>query len=117
MRPTAVLGDATATVVRSVTYDDRDVRPGALHCCLPGTRVDGHAFAGRARQAGAVAFICEHSLGDEVGEAPQLVVGAGRARPAMAQAACALFGDPAGSLVTVGVTGTNGKTTTTFFLR
>ena len=66
---------------------------------------------------GAVAFICEHSLGSLALGAPQLVVTPGSGRAAMARAASAFFGDPASSLRTVGVTGTNGKTTTTYLLR
>ncbi len=117
LRPASVIGDPSGTVVTSVTYDHRDVRPGALHCCLPGQNVDGHDFAAAARSAGAIAFVCERPLGDAAGGAAQLVFGSGGARPAMALAACALWSDPASSLRTVGVTGTNGKTTTTFFLR
>lgn len=117
LRPGLVIGDVADIVVTSVTYDHRDVRPGALHCCLPGDHVDGHVFAAAARRAGAVAFVCERPLGSEVGSAVQLVFGETGGRPAMAQAACALWDDPASSLRTVGVTGTNGKTTTTYFLR
>jgi len=117
LRPGSVIGDASGIVVTSVTYDHRDVRQGALHCCLPGQHVDGHDFAAAARSAGAVAFVCERPLGDAAQGAVQLVFGSGGARPAMALAACALWRDPASSLRTVGVTGTNGKTTTTFFLR
>ncbi len=117
LRPGMLIGDAAGVVVTSVTYDHRDVRPGALHCCLPGDHVDGHEFAAAARRAGAVAFVCERQLAGEAAGAVQLIFGAGGARPAMALAACALFDDPASSLRTVGVTGTNGKTTTTYFLR
>ena len=117
LRPPSVVGDPSGIVVTSVTYDHRDVRPGALHCCLPGHHVDGHDFAAAARSAGAVAFVCERPLGDAAAGAVQLVFGSGGGRRAMALAACALWRDPASSLRTVGVTGTNGKTTTTFFLR
>jgi len=117
LRPGLVIGDPSGVVIRLVTYDHRDVQPGALHCCLPGDHLDGHDFAAAARSAGAVAFVCERPLGDAAGGAVQLVFGKGGARPAMALAACALWRDPASSLRTVGVTGTNGKTTTTFFLR
>ena len=68
---------------------------------------------GRARSV----FVCERPLADVPAESVQLLVGQGGARPAMALAACVLWGDPASSLKTVGVTGTNGKTTTTYFLR
>ena len=115
--PAMIIGEVSGIVVTSVTYDHRSAGPGALHCCLPGDHLDGHEFAPAARRAGAVAFVCEHPLQDEAAEAVQLIVGPAGARPAMALAACVLWGDPAASLRTVGVTGTNGKTTTTYFLR
>jgi UDP-N-acetylmuramoyl-L-alanyl-D-glutamate--2,6-diaminopimelate ligase len=114
--PLAVLGDVGGTFVSDIVFDHRDVRPGALFCCLVGDHHDGHTFAGEAARAGAAAFICEHSLAD-VGRRPQLVVPPGSGRAAMALAACAFFDDPARSMTTVGVTGTNGKTTTSFILR
>jgi len=115
--PGRIIGDVSDIVVTSVTYDHRSAGPGALHCCLPGEHVDGHDFASAALDAGAVAFVCERPLEGEAAGAVQLIVGAARARPAMALAACALWSDPASSLKTVGVTGTNGKTTTTYYLR
>lgn len=117
VRPLAVLGDPAGVEVRAVAADHRDVIPGALFCCLPGAVHDGHAFAAAARAAGAVAFVSEHSLGPAPEFGVQLVVGPGAARAATAQAACAFYDDPARALRTVGVTGTNGKTTTTFLLR
>ncbi|MHB1986859.1 MAG: UDP-N-acetylmuramoyl-L-alanyl-D-glutamate--2,6-diaminopimelate ligase [Acidimicrobiales bacterium] len=89
---------------------------GALFCCLPGRDHDGHEYAAAARANGAAAFLCERDLGDSADGAIQLVVGPDRAREAMAHAACAFWGDPALSLKTIGVTGTNGKTTTTWLL-
>jgi UDP-N-acetylmuramoyl-L-alanyl-D-glutamate--2,6-diaminopimelate ligase len=112
----AVLGDPSHIMVRDVVFDHRQVRPGALFCCLPGEHRDGHEFAAAAYRAGAVAFVCEHSLRD-VGRAVQLVVTPGTARAAMAHVASAFFDNPAGAMRTVGVTGTNGKTTTTYLLR
>jgi UDP-N-acetylmuramoyl-L-alanyl-D-glutamate--2,6-diaminopimelate ligase len=117
LRPGRVVGDVSGIVVTSVTYDHRRVQPGALHCCLPGEHVDGHEFASAAARAGAVGLVCERPLGGEAAKVVQLVVGPAGARPAMALAACVLWNDPASSLTTVGVTGTNGKTTTTYFLR
>jgi UDP-N-acetylmuramoyl-L-alanyl-D-glutamate--2,6-diaminopimelate ligase len=113
--PLAVLGDARVSVT-DVVFDHRKVRPGALFCCLSGEHHDGHDFAHEARMMGAVAFICEHSLTNGVHGAAQLVVAPGQAREAMARAACAFFGEPASALRTVGVTGTNGKTTTTHLI-
>ncbi len=114
--------------VASVCYDHRKVRSqgdrlaglrpsGDLFCCLPGELHDGHDYAAQARAAGAVAFICERDLGDAAGGATQIIVGPGRAREAMAHAACLTWSDPAAKLRTVGVTGTNGKTTTTYLIR
>jgi UDP-N-acetylmuramoyl-L-alanyl-D-glutamate--2,6-diaminopimelate ligase len=125
--PVQMMGDA-ATGIVGVRFDDRTVqRPsreqladvpvrGDLFCCLPGAHRDGHDFAPAAREAGAVAFLCERDLGDAAGGAAQLIVGAGHAREAMAHAACLVAGDPSTKLLTIGVTGTNGKTTTTYLL-
>jgi UDP-N-acetylmuramoyl-L-alanyl-D-glutamate--2,6-diaminopimelate ligase len=107
------LGDVAGTEVTSVEFDSRAVAPGALFFCLPGHRTDGHDFAAAAVGAGAVGLMVERSLDLPV---PQVVVAPGTARPAMAGAACAFFDYPARSLVTVGVTGTNGKTTVTHLL-
>jgi UDP-N-acetylmuramoyl-L-alanyl-D-glutamate--2,6-diaminopimelate ligase len=112
----AVLGDPSYVAVRDIAFDSRSVRPGALFCCLTGEHSDGHEFAAAAHRAGAVAFVCEHSL-REVGPAVQLIVTPGTARAAMARVAAFFFGNPAAEMHTVGVTGTNGKTTTTYLLR
>jgi UDP-N-acetylmuramoyl-L-alanyl-D-glutamate--2,6-diaminopimelate ligase len=102
-----VRGEADPDIV-SVDYDSRRVQSGSLFCCLPGEHVDGHDFAEAAVEAGAVAVLVEHPLDVPV---PQVVVP--RARMAMSLMAAALHGHPARSLCMVGVTGTNGKTTTT----
>jgi UDP-N-acetylmuramoyl-L-alanyl-D-glutamate--2,6-diaminopimelate ligase len=107
-------GDVEGVVVRGVTFDTSQVRPGVLHCCLPGARVDGHDLAPQAVDAGATALLCERRLPLD---AVQLVVGPGRARTAMAQLAAAYWGHPALALRVVGVTGTNGKTTVVHLLR
>jgi UDP-N-acetylmuramoyl-L-alanyl-D-glutamate--2,6-diaminopimelate ligase len=105
-----VRGDP-ATMVGDVVLDTRKVAPGALFCCVPGARVDGHDLAGKALDAGAVALVVQRPLGLE---APQLVVGG--VRDALAPLAAAFFDHPSRRLDLVGVTGTNGKTTTTFLL-
>jgi len=105
-----VRGDP-ATMVGDVVLDTRKVAPGALFCCVPGARVDGHDLAGKALDAGAVALVVQRPL--EL-EAPQLVVG--RVRDALAPLAAAFFDHPSRRLDLVGVTGTNGKTTTTYLL-
>jgi UDP-N-acetylmuramoyl-L-alanyl-D-glutamate--2,6-diaminopimelate ligase len=99
------------TAVSDVVADTRRVRAGALFCCVPGRRVDGHDLAGEALQAGAAALLVERPLDLD---APQLQVASARA--ALAPLADAFYGSPSRRLDLVGVTGTNGKTTTTFML-
>jgi UDP-N-acetylmuramoyl-L-alanyl-D-glutamate--2,6-diaminopimelate ligase len=106
-----VRGDPASTDVTAITHDSRAVVPGALFCCLPGARVDGHAFAGQAVDGGAVALLDERIVSVE---ATQVVVA--EARSAMAPVAAAFFGHPSRQLQVVGVTGTNGKTTTVHLL-
>jgi UDP-N-acetylmuramoyl-L-alanyl-D-glutamate--2,6-diaminopimelate ligase len=97
--------------VRDLAYDTRLVVPGAAFFCVPGAHADGHDFAQQAVDEGAVALVVERALDVAV---PQAVVR--DARAAMAPAAQEFFGRPTDELQVVGVTGTNGKTTTTFLL-
>ncbi|MGH9186335.1 MAG: UDP-N-acetylmuramoyl-L-alanyl-D-glutamate--2,6-diaminopimelate ligase [Acidimicrobiales bacterium] len=114
--PQAVAGDVTGIDVTAITHDSRDVGPGALFCCVPGERFDGHDFAPDAVAAGAVALVVERVIAaDIVGAVAQVVVPSTRA--AMGPLAAALFGHPSHSLDVVGVTGTNGKTTTVHLLQ
>jgi UDP-N-acetylmuramoyl-L-alanyl-D-glutamate--2,6-diaminopimelate ligase len=98
--------------VDSLAYDNRRVGPGALFFCVPGERADGHDFAGEAVAAGAVGLVVERELDLDV---PQVLVA--DARAARAPMAARFWGDPTGELKVVGVTGTNGKTTTAFLTR
>jgi UDP-N-acetylmuramoyl-L-alanyl-D-glutamate--2,6-diaminopimelate ligase len=100
----AALGDAAVT---GVTHDSRLVTAGSLFVAIPGARADGHDHAPSAVAAGAAALVVEQPLDLAV---PQLVVEAGR--PALASAAAWWFGDPSHDLTVVGITGTDGKTTT-----
>ncbi len=97
--------------VGGVEFDSRRVVPGVLFCCLRGGTVDGHRFAAGAVEAGAAALLVDHELDLDV---PQVVVADTRA--AMGPLAAAFFGHPSRRLTVVGVTGTNGKTTTTTLL-
>src|SRR5436305_15067519 len=92
-------------------YDTRAVGPGALFFCVPGERHDGHTFARDAVQRGATALVVERPL--ELDVSQRVVPDARRAMP---QAAVLFFEDPTRELEVAGVTGTNGKTTTTFLL-
>ncbi|HEX5469095.1 MAG TPA: UDP-N-acetylmuramoyl-L-alanyl-D-glutamate--2,6-diaminopimelate ligase [Gaiellaceae bacterium] len=109
-RATRVANPAPVDVT-DLAYDARRVTTGALFVCVPGLRVDGHDFAPQALAAGAAALVVERELELPV---PQLVVA--DSREAMALAADAFFGCPTRELEVVGVTGTNGKTTTAFLL-
>jgi UDP-N-acetylmuramoyl-L-alanyl-D-glutamate--2,6-diaminopimelate ligase len=110
LAPRDVIGRATVEL-SDLAYDARAVAPGALFFCIPGARFDGHEFAADAVDRGAVALAVERPLTLDV---PQVVVD--DARRAMAPAAAEFFGRPTEQLEVVGVTGTNGKTTTAFLL-
>src|SRR3954465_6092749 len=107
-----LLGDGPDVVVASLTFDNRQVGPGTLFFCVPGFTRDGHDFAPDAVARGAVALVVERPLGLGV---PEVVVEDVRA--AMAGAAARFAGDPTARLRVVGITGTNGKTTTAFLVR
>ena len=111
LAPADVVQRAPAEVL-DLAYDARKVERGALFFCVPGARADGHDFAAEAVAHGASALVVERPLDAGV---PQLVVPSARA--AMALAADVFFGEPTRELEVAGVTGTNGKTTTTFLLR
>lgn len=98
--------------VTSLAYDDRRVDAGTVFFCVRGFSRDGHDFAAQAIERGAVALVVDHPLGSGV---PEVLVDDVRA--AMAPAAARLAGDPTARLRTVGITGTNGKTTTAFLVR
>ena len=98
--------------VSGLAYSSRSVKPGTLFFCVPGFRADGHDFAPDAVARGAVALVCQRPLGLGV---PEVLVDDVRA--AMGPAAARFYGDPTAELEVVGVTGTNGKTTTAFLVR
>jgi UDP-N-acetylmuramoyl-L-alanyl-D-glutamate--2,6-diaminopimelate ligase len=104
------LGDDRVTL-REVAYDSRDVPPDSLFFCVMGATQDGHRFAPEAVRSGAVAVVVERWLDVEV---PQLRVPS--VRRAMGPVSAAVFGEPARSFATIGVTGTNGKTTVVHLL-
>jgi len=101
-----VRGDP-ATEIRGLAYHTRDVADGTLFFCVPGLTFDGHSFAASAAAAGAAALVCERDAGVSI---PQVVVPS--VRRAMALGAARWYGHPSRELAVVGVTGTNGKTTT-----
>ncbi len=108
----AAAGAAPAVDVTALAYDNRRVTPGTVFFCVRGFTRDGHDFAADAVARGAVALVVDHALGLGV---PEIVVADVRA--AMAPAAARLHGDPTAVLRTIGITGTNGKTTTAYLMR
>ena len=111
LAPSDVIGRRPVEVT-DLAYATGRVRDGALFFCVPGARVDGHDLAADAAAAGAAALVVERPVDVAV---PQLVVESVRA--SMAVAADVFFGAPTERLAVAGVTGTNGKSTTTFLLR
>jgi UDP-N-acetylmuramoyl-L-alanyl-D-glutamate--2,6-diaminopimelate ligase len=105
-------GAAAGVEITALAYDHRRAGPGVLFFCVRGLTRDGHDFAADAAARGAAALVVDHELDVAI---PQVIVGDVRA--SMAGAAARLAGDPTAGLRTVGITGTNGKTTTAFLTR
>jgi UDP-N-acetylmuramoyl-L-alanyl-D-glutamate--2,6-diaminopimelate ligase len=105
-------GEAVGVEITGLAYDSRRAQPGTLFFCVPGYRSDGHDFAAQAVAAGAAALVVERPLGLGV---PEVLVSSARA--AMAPIAARFYGEPARELRVVGVTGTNGKTTSAYLVR
>jgi UDP-N-acetylmuramoyl-L-alanyl-D-glutamate--2,6-diaminopimelate ligase len=106
-----IVGDP-AVDVGALAYDSRKAGPGMLFFCVRGEKRDGHEFAAEVVEAGAAALVVERELEVDVS---QVVVADTRA--AMAPLAARFWGDPTSELRVVGVTGTNGKTTTAFLIK
>ena len=109
--PEAELRGSADVLVSSVCYRSDDARPGALFFCVPGSTSDGHAFAGDAVSRGSMGLVVDRWLELDVSQVKVPDV-----REAMGPISAAFYGRPADGMTVVGVTGTNGKTTTTFLL-
>ena len=113
LKGVAVLESTAApdTEINEVRYDSRAVRPGDLFVAIRGYATDGHQYIGKALEQGAAAIVCEEAPAGT----PAVVVE--NARRALAEIAANRFGHPADSMTMLGVTGTNGKTTTTYLVK
>ncbi len=109
LEPTCLRGASLDLEVNAVEFSSRDVEPGALFFCVPGTVVDGHTFASDAVERGAAALVVERELDIDT---PQFLVS--DARKALALCSANFYDNPSQKLDIVGITGTNGKTTTAF---
>jgi UDP-N-acetylmuramoyl-L-alanyl-D-glutamate--2,6-diaminopimelate ligase len=106
------LGAGGASEITGLAYDSRAVHGGELFFCVSGFQSDGHDYAPQALANGAAALVVERPLGLGV---PEVLVDSARA--AMAPLAARFYGDPTAELRVVGITGTNGKTTTAYLLQ
>lgn len=118
-RPTPLAAPGGDVLLRGVTLSSRAVRAGDLYAALPGARAHGASYATAAVEAGAVAVLTDPAGAELIAAGgaagvPVLVVPAPRA--VLGDLAAWFYGDPGRRLATFGVTGTNGKTTTTFLL-
>ena len=98
--------------IQNVSYDSRATKPGDLFVAMIGFATDGHAYIGKAVAAGAAAVLCQNL---PEGEVPYVQVA--DSRRALAVVGANFFGHPAEDMTMVAVTGTNGKTTTTYLLK
>ena len=103
---------ALETEIRDISFDSRTTQPGDLFVAVCGYESDGHRFIGMATEKGAAAVLCQRKPETDV---PYILVA--DSRLALAQVSCAYFGYPARELRMIGVTGTNGKTTTTTLIK
>ncbi|MDB4954812.1 MAG: UDP-N-acetylmuramyl-tripeptide synthetase [Myxococcales bacterium] len=106
-----LVGNAEVAV-RTVHDDSRQVGPGDVFVAVRGIRSDGHAFVQTAIRQGAAAVVVEHETPNVA--IPQVIVPSGRR--ALAELVARSFGDPAKAMTLIGITGTNGKTTTTYLV-
>ena len=104
-------GQANPSLEEAVS-DSRQAVPGTLFCAIRGETSDGHDYVPMAVERGACALLCERPVSSPL---PMIIVPS--VREVMGEAAAAVYGRPAERLLMVGVTGTNGKTTTTYVLR
>lgn len=105
--------DAGATVVSDVTHDSREARAGSLFVAIRGAKFDAHNFVGQVMEQGAVGVVSERARPADFAGA---WIEVADARVALAQAAAEVQGHPSRELKLVGITGTNGKTTTAHLL-
>ncbi|HEX4492593.1 MAG TPA: UDP-N-acetylmuramoyl-L-alanyl-D-glutamate--2,6-diaminopimelate ligase [Acidimicrobiia bacterium] len=105
-----IRGDPDVEVC-SITHDSREVARDALFCCIPGGTTDGHEYVAAARAGGASAFLVERFV-----DVDGTQVRVPSVRRAIGPIAARFSGDPSRALTVLGVTGTNGKTTTCYFL-
>ena len=102
--------------VTDIIYDSRQVVPGSMFVSIPGAVADGHRFAAAAVEAGAGVLLVEKEM-ELTTKADVTVIKVPDTRYAMAFLSAAFFGHPAKQMKIIGITGTKGKTTSTYLVR
>ncbi|NLD18886.1 MAG: UDP-N-acetylmuramoyl-L-alanyl-D-glutamate--2,6-diaminopimelate ligase [Clostridiales bacterium] len=103
--------------ITDIVYDSRKIKPGSLFVCLPGAVTDGHEYISEAVEKQVAAIVLEDLEKAEGIAAGVTVIHVRATRPALALMSAALFGHPADKLVTIGITGTKGKTTIAYTIK
>ena len=110
-----VVGDPI-TPVESMAYDSRQVFGGVFFVCLKGEKTDGHSFIGDAVRRGAAGLVVNHTQADLAAASGKPYLSIADTRRGLPHLAAAFYGRPSDKLNLIGVTGTNGKTTTTYMI-
>jgi UDP-N-acetylmuramoyl-L-alanyl-D-glutamate--2,6-diaminopimelate ligase len=113
--PYEILQGSITSSLSGITSDSRKVKPGWAFVAIPGAQIDGHAFIAQALAQGATMLVVDRAL-DLTGAASVTCLRVPDTRQAIAHLAAAFFGHPSRQLRLIGVTGTNGKTTSTYLL-
>lgn len=106
------------TVVDAIEHDSRQAKPGTLFVAVPGFTVDGHQFLAQVAAAGASGVIVQADHAEAMSALPEpvAVISVAATRPALASAAAWFYGHPGREMTVIGITGTDGKTTTSHML-
>ena len=112
--PYELLQGRAETEIKNIITDNRKIEPGSLFVCIAGANFDGHSVAAEAAEKGATALVVEKDVPVPEGIT---VIKVDSTRRALAYLSAAYFGHPAGKMKVIGVTGTKGKTTTTYLIR
>lgn len=105
----------TELEISDIEYDSRKVEKGDLFVCITGFQTDGHKYIPMALEKGAAALLCEHPV-EDVGEDVTVILTENN-RAALAQLSANFYGHPSAQMRVIGVTGTNGKTSTTYLMK